>query len=36
MQKEDLSTDTTLDPYWFALDYTFKDETWRRITFIVA
>ncbi len=24
MRKEDLSTDTTLDPCWFSLDYTFK------------
>ncbi len=24
MQKEDLSTDTTFDPCWFSLDYTFK------------
>jgi hypothetical protein len=24
MQKEDLSTDTTFDPSWFSLDYTFN------------
>ncbi len=24
MQKEDLLTDTTFDPCWFLLDYTFK------------
>ncbi len=24
MQKEDLSTDTTFDPCWFSLDYTFN------------
>ncbi len=24
MRKKDLSTDTTFDPCWFSLDYTFK------------
>ncbi len=24
MRKEDLSTDTTFDPCWFSLDYTFN------------
>ncbi len=24
MRKEDLSTDTSFDPCWFSLDYTFK------------
>ncbi len=32
MRKEDLSIDTTFDPCWFSLDYTFKGTVQRKLT----